>query len=167
MVRVSGCRQIGMHSGNQILQSQLRRIADLPADGAGRGQAGAARQAMNWHPEAERGAALGALPMKADRLRSLAFSVFLGIAVIQSGDWGNAGRVRAAEEATADVLAAHLRLQGHRCEHVQSAQRDTQRSKPDEAVWIVTCESASYRVQLVPHMAARVERIEPDDNAAK
>ena len=104
--------------------------------------------------------------MQADRFRS-AYGVVFGVALIASSDWGNAGRALAAEETPADVLAAHLRLQGHRCDRAQSVQRDTQRSKPDAAVWIVTCESASYRVELVPHMAARVERIEADDKSQK
>jgi hypothetical protein len=103
--------------------------------------------------------------MKADRLRSLALSFLLGAAVIPGGDLGNAGAAPAAEEAPANILAARLRLQGHRCDHAQSVQRDTERSKPDAAVWIVTCESASYRVQLVPNMAAKVEQIEPDKAA--
>jgi hypothetical protein len=105
--------------------------------------------------------------MMADRLRSPAFSLFLGLAVIGIGDWANPDCALAAEETPVDVLAAHLRLQGHRCDHAQSAQRDAQLSKPDSVVWIVTCESGSYRVQLVPHMAARVERIEADNKPAK
>src|SRR5262245_9847407 len=103
--------------------------------------------------------------MKADRFRSVS-GLVVGVALVACSGWSNAGRAL-AEETPADVLAAHLRLQGHRCDHAQSAQRDAQRSKPDEAVWIVKCESASYRVQLVPHMAARVERLEPDDKPAK
>ena len=33
-------------------------------------------------------------------------------------------------------------------------------SKPDEAVWVVQCEDAKYRVRLVPDLAAKVERID-------
>ncbi len=42
----------------------------------------------------------------------------------------------------------------------QSADQDMQASKPDEAVWIIRCEDATYRVRLVPDMAAAVERID-------
>jgi hypothetical protein len=38
--------------------------------------------------------------------------------------------------------------------------RDAQASKPDEEVWLLRCEGASYRVRLIPDMAARVERID-------
>ena len=45
------------------------------------------------------------------------------------------------------------------CDQPQSATRDPQASKPDEEVWLLRCEGASYRVRLIPDMAARVERI--------
>ena len=59
-----------------------------------------------------------------------------------------------------ETLAAQLRDQGYDCDHPQSASQDMKASKPDEAVWVVQCENAKYRVHLVPDMAARVERIE-------
>ena len=64
-----------------------------------------------------------------------------------------------AEEAPAESLAAQLRRQGHRCEGPVGAERDAERSKPDEAVWVVRCANATYRMRLVPHMAAHVEQI--------
>jgi hypothetical protein len=57
------------------------------------------------------------------------------------------------------ILAAQLRDQGYECDQPQSASQDMTASKPDEAVWVVQCENAKYRVHLVPDMAARVERI--------
>jgi hypothetical protein len=59
-----------------------------------------------------------------------------------------------------DILAAQLRDQGYACDHPQSAEQDAKGSKPDEAVWIVQCENAKYRMRLVPDMAAKVERID-------
>ena len=59
-----------------------------------------------------------------------------------------------------DILAAQLRDQGYTCDHPQSAEQDAKGSKPDEAVWIVQCEGAKYRMRLVPDMAAKVERID-------
>jgi len=105
--------------------------------------------------------------MRAEHLRVLAFAVCLGVAAVPSGNWHNTGGAIAAEETPPDVLAAHLRLQGHSCDKAQTAERDAQRSKPDSPVWIVTCETATYRVQLVPHMAARVERVEPGQKAGE
>jgi hypothetical protein len=59
-----------------------------------------------------------------------------------------------------DNLAAQLRDQGYACDHPQSAEQDAKGSKPDEAVWVVQCENAKYRMRLVPDMAAKVERID-------
>jgi hypothetical protein len=61
---------------------------------------------------------------------------------------------------TQSVLAAQLREQGYACDQPQSAERDTQASTPDQAVWIVQCENAKYRMRLNPDMAAKVERID-------
>ena len=59
-----------------------------------------------------------------------------------------------------DIVAAQIRAQGYKCDSPQSAEQDAQASKPDEAVWVLQCEGASYRVRLVPDMAAKVERID-------
>jgi hypothetical protein len=61
------------------------------------------------------------------------------------------------QESPKDVIAAHLRLQGYACETPKSARRDVKASRPDEAVWLITCENARYRVRLVPNMADVVE----------
>lgn len=64
-----------------------------------------------------------------------------------------------AEDSPKDIIAAQIRDQGYKCLSPQSADQDMQASKPDEAVWVIQCEDASYRVRLVPDMAATVERI--------
>src|SRR6476646_8428862 len=64
-----------------------------------------------------------------------------------------------AEEAAAEVLAAELRRQGHRCEGQSNAERDAERSRPDETVWVVRCTNATYRMRLIPHQAAQVEQL--------
>ncbi|HMB47883.1 MAG TPA: hypothetical protein VKN63_06360 [Afifellaceae bacterium] len=68
--------------------------------------------------------------------------------------------VAADEEKPAEIIAAQIRRQGLSCENPQDAQRDAEASKPDEAVWVLHCDNASYRVRLIPDMAAHVERIE-------
>jgi hypothetical protein len=70
--------------------------------------------------------------------------------------------VAAAAEMSKDILAVQIRKQGHLCGTALSATRDTQASKPDNEVWLLTCYTAAYRVQLVPNMAATVERM-PDN----
>jgi hypothetical protein len=62
-------------------------------------------------------------------------------------------------ESPKDDIAAQIRAQGYACDQPQSATRDAQASKPDEEVWLLRCEGASYRVRLIPDMAAQVERI--------
>jgi hypothetical protein len=56
-------------------------------------------------------------------------------------------------------IAAQIRARGYACDQPQSATRDPQASRPDEEVWLLRCEGASYRVRLIPDMAAQVERI--------
>ena len=63
-------------------------------------------------------------------------------------------------EMPADTLAAQVRLQGHRCDEPLSATRDAALSKPNEAVWVLKCANASYRLRLTPDMAAKVERLD-------
>jgi hypothetical protein len=71
-----------------------------------------------------------------------------------------AARAAPGDESPKDVLAAQLRAQGYACDHPQSAEQDANASQPDEAVWVVQCEGAKYRLRLVPDMGAKVERID-------
>jgi hypothetical protein len=63
------------------------------------------------------------------------------------------------KQAPKDLIAAQIRGQGYVCERPISAKRDLARSKPDEAVWVLRCENNSYRIRLVPDMAAHVTRL--------
>ena len=64
-----------------------------------------------------------------------------------------------AQEATKDLLAVQIRDQGYSCNKPVSAQRDVSRSRPGEAVWLLKCTTETYRLRLIPDMAARVERL--------
>ena len=64
----------------------------------------------------------------------------------------------AAEEMPPEIIAAQIRDQGYSCDKPLSAKRDGERS--DDAVWILKCQNATYRVRLVPDMAAHVERLD-------
>jgi len=68
--------------------------------------------------------------------------------------------VAADQESPKEIIAVQIRRQGFPCENPQSVGRDSEASKPDEAVWVLQCENATYRVRLIPDMAADVERIE-------
>jgi len=68
--------------------------------------------------------------------------------------------VVAQPEMPADSIAAQIRLQGYRCDAPVGATRNTELSRPNEAVWVLKCANATYRVRLMPNMAAGVERLE-------
>lgn len=77
---------------------------------------------------------------------------------------GHGLRLRHLSEALAaeekEIIAAQVRKRGFACDKPASAERELQRSKPNETVWILKCGNASYRVRLVPKMAATVDRID-------
>jgi hypothetical protein len=72
-----------------------------------------------------------------------------------------------AQEDPTNIVADQIRAQGYKCDSPESAKQDAQASKPDEAVWILQCESGSYRVRLIPDMAAKVERIDKSQEDSK
>lgn len=64
-----------------------------------------------------------------------------------------------AAENAADIIAAQIRRQGYVCENPQGAERVIEASRPDEPVWMLRCSNATYRVRLIPDMAAKVETV--------
>ncbi|HEX9881922.1 MAG TPA: hypothetical protein VGA65_05390 [Hyphomicrobium sp.] len=67
---------------------------------------------------------------------------------------------QAQNESAANVIAVQIRKQGFACEKAQSAEKDAKADRPDSPVWILDCGNASYRVRLVPNMAAKVEKLD-------
>ncbi len=57
-------------------------------------------------------------------------------------------------EDTARIIEAQLHKQGVACTMAQRAMRDAIKSVPHEAVWIVRCDEATYRVKLIPRRKA-------------
>jgi hypothetical protein len=71
-----------------------------------------------------------------------------------------AARAGAAQDGSpADMVADAVRDRGHPCAQVVSAQRDAAASRPDEAVWILTCSDGSYRVRFKGDTGPQVERL--------
>jgi hypothetical protein len=70
------------------------------------------------------------------------------------------GGARAQEMPVSEIIADQIRDQGYACNESLSAERDPTYSRPDEPVWILDCDNATYRVRLVPGMAADVERLD-------
>jgi hypothetical protein len=63
-----------------------------------------------------------------------------------------------AEERPADIVAVQIRDQGYSCDKALSAEKES--SELGDAVWILKCGNATYRVRLIPDMAAKVERLD-------
>jgi hypothetical protein len=95
------------------------------------------------------------------RLLALSCIAALGGALaLNAVDHALAPDAQAQDESAASIIAAQIRKQGFACEKAQSADRDPGVSRPDLPVWTLKCNNGSYRVELVPNMAAKVERID-------
>ena len=68
--------------------------------------------------------------------------------------------VLAQQEKPAEIIAAQIRMQGFRCDDPAQAEHDRKLSKPNEQMWVLRCANATYRVRLVPDLAAHVERLD-------
>jgi hypothetical protein len=76
----------------------------------------------------------------------------------RSGTGLPAPPAHAADEMPAEIIAVQIREQGYSCDEALSAKRE--HPELDDAVWILKCNNASYRVRLIPDMAAKVERLD-------
>ncbi len=72
------------------------------------------------------------------------------------------GMAADAEDA-AQIVAAEARTRGYACEDPAKATRNSEASTADKVVWRLECENATYRVRLIPNMAAEVEELEQRD----
>ncbi len=59
----------------------------------------------------------------------------------------------------ADQVADAVRDRGLACKDVISAERDAAASRPDEAVWILTCSDGRYRVRFKGDTGPQVEKL--------
>jgi type II secretory pathway component PulL len=65
-----------------------------------------------------------------------------------------------AEDDVAVLVADQVRSQGFTCAKAISAQRDEAASQPNQTVYVLKCEGATYRVVLIPDQAAKVTKVE-------
>ena len=63
------------------------------------------------------------------------------------------------QEAPKDIVASQIRSQGYVCDSPQNAERNASASKAHEVVWLLECQNASYRVTLIPSLAAKVDKV--------
>ncbi|WP_072393857.1 hypothetical protein [Hyphomicrobium sp. CS1GBMeth3] len=95
--------------------------------------------------------------MKINRIILLGVATALGLPPVVTSVRG------ANKEVPKDIIAVQIRKQGFECKNPESAKRDNPDSKPDEAAWILKCEGVTYRVQLIPKMAAKVEKLSDEE----
>jgi hypothetical protein len=62
-----------------------------------------------------------------------------------------------------DIIAAQIRAQGYTCDNPKGATRDPDLSQGEDTGWILDCGDATYKVKLVPDMAATVKKIDKND----
>jgi hypothetical protein len=95
-------------------------------------------------------------------MRILALSVIAalgGALALNATESALSTTAQAQDESAASVIAVQIRKQGFTCSKAKSAKKESGASRPDLPVWILDCDNASYRVQLVPNMAAKVEQL--------
>jgi hypothetical protein len=83
-------------------------------------------------------------------------TVLLTAAIVILGTCLSAEAQTSNVEKPRDMLAAQIRMQGFVCDKPLAAIKNSRRSKPDRAVWILKCSNASYQVGRAPDMAAKI-----------
>jgi hypothetical protein len=64
------------------------------------------------------------------------------------------------ERVEKTIVGDQVRSQGYACNNPVSAERIAAESNPDEPVYLLICETATYHVRLVPNQAAQVIKID-------
>jgi hypothetical protein len=59
-----------------------------------------------------------------------------------------------------NLLASQARDQGFTCNHPKAAKLDANVSKPNAKVWDLECENDTFRMTIVPDMAAKIEKLD-------
>ena len=54
------------------------------------------------------------------------------------------------------VVADQVRAEGYPCDKPSAVEHVAALSKPDLQVWLLSCETKQYRVELIPDMRAKV-----------
>jgi hypothetical protein len=64
------------------------------------------------------------------------------------------------DETAKEVVAATVRSLGHPCDQPERAVHDTAASAPDQAVWLLDCTDARYRVRYDNDEPAKITRLD-------
>ena len=87
-------------------------------------------------------------------------AVYLAIFTFALAAFGGAAMCLPGDEPTPDLLASLIRDQGFACSKPKSAEREVKTSRPNEAVWVLQCENDTYRMTVIPDMAAKIEKLQ-------
>jgi hypothetical protein len=94
---------------------------------------------------------------RAAMINCLKSLIILAAAVTASELFSVPALSQALQETPTDIVASQLRRQGFPCTSPKPAVPERQESSPNAAVWRLRCDEGTYRVTLVPNLAARVE----------
>jgi hypothetical protein len=96
-------------------------------------------------------------------MRILAFCTIAalgGALALNAAESAVSAKAQAQDDAAAGIIAAQIRRQGFTCDKPKKAENKGLAAGSDLRVWVLDCGNASYRVQLVPNMAAKVEKLD-------
>ncbi|MEO1019223.1 MAG: hypothetical protein AAFY56_16260 [Pseudomonadota bacterium] len=79
--------------------------------------------------------------------------ILSGVALVAVADLAIAQSTDAEVQTVADAV----RSRGHQCDEPRDAERDTAESRPDVAVWTITCEEGRYQVTFEGDAGVDVE----------
>ena len=96
--------------------------------------------------------------MKRKRTRLWSWSITSGALAAACLFYSAVGSM--AQDDVAMLVADQVRSQGFACPRAISAERDAAESAPNETVYVLKCEGATYRVVLIPDQAAKVTKVE-------
>jgi hypothetical protein len=94
---------------------------------------------------------------RAAMINCLKSLIILAAALTASELFAVPALAQALQETPTDIVASQIRRQGFPCTSPKPAVPERQQSMPNAAVWRLQCDEGSYRVTLVPNLAARVE----------
>jgi hypothetical protein len=87
-------------------------------------------------------------------------SLIAGLVGMTALLFGASAALALDSEDPTEIIAAQIRAQGYACDHPKGATRDPDLSQGEDRGWILDCGAATYKVKLVPDMAATVTKIE-------
>ena len=78
--------------------------------------------------------------------RPLISAVIVAVAIAACA--GTAPPAGAQDKQAVSILADAVRVRGFTCEKPKNARREPKKSQPDEAVWLIDCGNATYRIRF-------------------